>query len=110
EVVLDHHHETPRRVKNPDTMRKPGVGRSRVHQVREAELLHPPKPLERTGFEHAPERILELVGPELDQVVQWIADALTLEHDGSYFVLTHDARRFVPGRFSAARPRRCHAR
>jgi len=54
------------RMKHSDTVREPRVGRTRINQFRETELLNAAQSLKGTSLDNTPNNILELPCAELD--------------------------------------------
>ena len=75
---FDDLHQQAGSVENADAMSKTSMGGTRIDQFGKSELLDPTKPLERARLYHFPQAMLELIGPELNQVVQRIAYSLGL--------------------------------
>jgi len=53
-------------MKHSDTVREPRVGRTRINQFRETELLNAAQSLKGTSLDNTPNNILELPCAELD--------------------------------------------
>ena len=52
------------------------MGRAGENQIRKSELSDPPQSLERPSLDDLPQRVLELLGVKLDQIMEGVSDAL----------------------------------
>ncbi len=77
-MPLDDLHQSPRCVKGANTMGEPGMRRPWVNKIRKAQLLDTAEALKWNSLDHCPQRLLELVSIELDNVVKRITNTLWL--------------------------------
>lgn len=78
-VPPDYAHQRTGHVEHADAMREARVGRTREYELGEAQLSNAAQSLERRCLNHPPERVLELIDAEFDQIMYRIANALGLQ-------------------------------
>jgi hypothetical protein len=87
-MPFDDPHQFSGCVENAQAVCKPGVSRAWIYEFGETQLLNATQSLEMARLDHAPHRIMELVGGKLYEIVQGIADSLGF--------VVHDSGRILP--------------
>jgi hypothetical protein len=100
-IALDHLHQLTCDVKYAKAVDEARMRCARENEFRKPKLPNPAQPLERRRLDHTPERLLELISVELDQIMKRIPDPLGL-NPGQILLPAISRRPVIQPDYSAA--------